>query len=1389
MFRLKRSLTFSKPALCFVIVLFALVSKAQINAQPGDPYFGEVAIGSSKTLGASDGIFVRLQCGAPAGQFCPPSKFLSVSMYRGIDFRIVEDKCTGVVTPPLANGEYFDCGVSVEFTPTIVEYQEDGVDFEIDNGVGTLTAVASVSGRGIWTSATPTPTPAPTPNPTPTPTPSPTPSNFPKPTDLFAPLWQAITSKFAPVCAAGSIIHVDNRSVGESVDVVGAPFSLYYFSDRVIGRKDNNTIKIPLTGTNVSGLGGVVMNIQYGSRTVNEFYPPLPNQSYDFVWDGKDENGNLVEGSIPVQIAIVYLNADGSSPYAIYPLTVGGYQAAATGLGAWTPSNHHFYDTQLKRINYGNGISLPVDPIAYKGNLLVVSNSGDEAYIFDASGRHLETRNAITNALIMTFGYDLNGLLISETDSFGNKTVINHNGAVPTSIVSPYGQTTLLSVDQNGYLSRIANPAGNAYAISYSANGLLTSFTKPNGHTSLMTYDAGGKLLKDQGAAGDSSTFAESTENGIKTIQKLTSLNRETLYTSSDDGTNLNRATRLPTGETSSTLESTYSSQSTSLQSLITQATNVDDERFGSMSPVTSAVQSSIANTSYASRSNITQTVATRNGDVLDVDQLLVSTMIDSDSRKTFVSKYDGNLRTSSSVTPEGQISKTIYGQSGQVISTQQGQLTPSSFSYDQRGRLSGITQGSRKSLLTYDAFGNVGMIQNALGLKTSMKYDNAGRLSEEIRPDGKSLKYSYDAAGNLASLTPANNFVHQFSVNLSEDPAGYLPPKVGGISTGATLYSYNLDRQVTQVSMPNGTSLIYSYEPASGRLVSVAGSKGSLALSYNSVTKQLSSIQTNDGVATGYEFVGPLKTKEVTISALGSQVVNLDYETNMSLSSLSLSSRAGLERAVSISYDRDGRPIQIGDEKFAIDAQSGLLKTSSVGVVSQNLNYNSFGEQTVDTYKAGSKQIYSAEMVRNALGQITQRTENVNGKKVRFDYAYDNLSRLTSVKTNGLKILSYSYDANGNRVGTSELLGLIKIKEKYDEQDRLISNGEVTYSYDQMGNRMKKSVPVGKKKSDDTLYSYNSFGQLTSVTLPNGKQIEYLIDGLGRRIGKRVNGKLVQGFIYQSQTQVAAETDGNGVVVKRFVYGQKPNVPDYMITKDGTFRLITDQVGTLRMIVDVSNGKIVDESISTAFGEITLDLKRFSIPFGFAGGLYDRDTGLVHFGAREYDPQVGRWISKDPIEFKGGDTNLYGYLLNDPVNLIDPSGLVGIVVNGGHATGASSSPGTCGDGNSNEAGGGIYLGTENGSLVGGATTTAGVGHSSTGIAAGVGVGVTIVFGNMSSTVGPGVNQNIVVGPASMTFSYDSSGKLVSIGVGLGGHGMGLGQFFNNVTTTLTPFF
>lgn len=115
--------------------------------------------------------------------------------------------------------------------------------------------------------------------------------------------------------------------------------------------------------------------------------------------------------------------------------------------------------------------------------------------------------------------------------------------------------------------------------------------------------------------------------------------------------------------------------------------------------------------------------------------------------------------------------------------------------------------------------------------------------------------------------------------------------------------------------------------------------------------------------------------------------------------------------------------------------------------------------------------------------------------------------------------------------------------------------------------------------------------------------------------------------------------------------------MPDFMVAAGTTFRLITDQLGSVRQVVNASTGVVAQEITYDPFGEVISDSNPGFQPFGFAGGLYESLTGLTHFGAREYDAGLGRWTSVDPIGFGGGDTNLYGYVVQDPVNLMDPSG------------------------------------------------------------------------------------------------------------------------------------
>jgi len=154
----------------------------------------------------------------------------------------------------------------------------------------------------------------------------------------------------------------------------------------------------------------------------------------------------------------------------------------------------------------------------------------------------------------------------------------------------------------------------------------------------------------------------------------------------------------------------------------------------------------------------------------------------------------------------------------------------------------------------------------------------------------------------------------------------------------------------------------------------------------------------------------------------------------------------------------------------------------------------------------------------------------------------------------------------------------------------------------------------------------------------------------------------LVQGLLYRDALNPVAELDGSGSVVSRFVYGTRSNVPEYLVRGGATYRIVSDHLGSVRLVIDASTGVVAQRINYDAWGVVTQDTNPGFQPFGFAGGLYDADTGLVRFGARDYNPEVGRWTTKDPIRFEGGDGNLYGYVLNDPVNLVDPDGELAFV-------------------------------------------------------------------------------------------------------------------------------
>jgi RHS repeat-associated protein len=269
------------------------------------------------------------------------------------------------------------------------------------------------------------------------------------------------------------------------------------------------------------------------------------------------------------------------------------------------------------------------------------------------------------------------------------------------------------------------------------------------------------------------------------------------------------------------------------------------------------------------------------------------------------------------------------------------------------------------------------------------------------------------------------------------------------------------------------------------------------------------------------------------------------------------------------------------------------------------------------------------------------------------YEYRYDALRRLDQVKIDGVVEEEFTYDANGNRL-TYFKQGVGTVSATYDDQDRLLTYGTWVFTYTANGELETKTDTA---TSEEWLFQYDALGNLVSVGLPNGDLVEYLVDGMGRRVGKKKNGVLLKQWIYRDALKPVAELDGAGALVSEFVYGAKANVPEYVIRGGATYRVVSDHLGSPRRAVNVANSSDVPFSASYgSFGE-TMGIGIEWIPFGFAGGIYDSDTGLTRFGARDYDPVTGRWTTKDPQRIGRDGANLYVYATNDPVNRRDATG------------------------------------------------------------------------------------------------------------------------------------
>ena len=962
---------------------------------------------------------------------------------------------------------------------------------------------------------------------------------------------------------------------------------------------------------------------RFGNGNPHAFIRKIDTRGIVTTVAGTFPSGNAGDGGPPAQ-------AQFSWPEGIYISPDGSLYIADPG------------NSRVRRI----GQSLPGTGLT---SFSIPSEDATVLYDFDASGRHVATRHALTGAPLYQFYYDQLGYLSQVMDGNGNATVIERAlGGAPAAILSPYGQRTALASDENGYLESLVNPASETTRLSYAEGGLLATVTIPKGDPYKFTYDNKGRLIKAEDPSNGSNTLSRADFGNGYEVTLTSAMNRITTYRLerlSSGGQH--KITTLPDGTRNETLWASDGSLSeTSSSGLTTNLVQGPDPRFMMMSPLPKIQTMATPGNLIYSAAIGREVYLT---DPKDIFSLFNQTDTLTINGRAYITSYDAPTKTFADITPEGRQSTSTIDNLGRVTQRQVAGLLPRSYSYDSRGRVSTVTLGSgvdaRITSFAYNAGnGYLETITDPMDRSVRFESDAVGRVTKKILPDGKEILYSYDANGNQTSITPPGKPEHSFTYTPVDLLSKYIAPSVAAENSTTELFS-NPDRQPSGVLWPDGQSMDLNYDSA-GRMSAIMPDN-QRGYAYDSVTGRLTSI-TSPAQLLAFSYDGSLLTSESWTGTIAG-TVSRSYDNNFKIASISINGG----NTVAFTRDNDNLLIKAGDLSLTRNSQNGLITGTTIGNVTDSRSYNGFGE--IDTYSAAYSGggFYSVHYTRDQLGRTTRKEETSGGTTSTNDYVYDLAGRLTEVKRNGATSAQYTYDDNGNRL--SAAIAGNTISGIYDAQDRLTQYGSTTYAYSGKGELVSKT-----EGGQVTSYQYDSLGNLTGVTLPGGTRIEYAIDGSNRRIGKKVNGNQAQGFLYKNLLKPVAELDGVGNVVAVFVYGSKTNVPDYMVKSGNTYRIISDDLGSPRIVMDVATGTIAQQMDYDEFGNVLSDSQVGFQPFGFAGGLYDPDTVLVRFGARDYDPAIGRWTAKDPIGFAASDTNLYAYVQNDPMNFIDPTGLKG---------------------------------------------------------------------------------------------------------------------------------
>ncbi|NJM21690.1 MAG: hypothetical protein HC907_24750, partial [Richelia sp. SM1_7_0] len=952
-----------------------------------------------------------------------------------------------------------------------------------------------------------------------------------------------------------------------------------------------------------------------------------------------------------------------------------------------------------------------------RGNLLenIDSNGLKTTYEHDENGQ-LRFMTA-PDGQVTEYGYDELGNINRMVDSRGNEVKADYDGngrvdKATTSFVlnsETYSQWIDYDYDDNGRVISNTNSHGNSQSTTFDALGRTKTMTDEFGNVTSYRYDLQGTSQQNNNTTTPGSVVTRIDEITMPDTTPDNNSDNPKVTRKYDQNNKL-LAEISPTG-----LETryVYDELGRLIETIIPDQTpnNWDDNpkiKVGYSAAGRVKSQTDIfGNEQEYDYNNLGQLTLFR--DVLDNETTYtyntggqIESITDPRNRKTQY-LYDDKARLKEAIYFDDSRYKLTYDELGRVKTETNELNQTNTYEYDAFSQVNAVINAlNERSEFEYDHRQNLIRVTDASQHTTRHKYDEYGRKIETIFHNNDKVSMAYDQFSLLTSITDENLNTTKYSYNNLSQLTKIEQPKQlvdGNLEDVITEYRYdNLNRlreiedannnvtkyeyddfyrptatilplgqrnqtvydefgQIVSETDFNGDTINYTYDSI-GRLQQESFTDSRInprSYTYDSVTSQLKTVTDVRGV-TAYNYDN--RDRLFEIIQPNSEYVRYGYDLLDNLTSLTTRSQTttyGYDDLNRLDTVKDGNRL-LADYDY--DKVGNLIQTKLANGSVESNQYDTRNRLTQITTKNVTGTIFSDfKYTLDAVGN-RRKVEEFDGRTV--DYTYDSLHRLTEEKitdTDGNRTIGYTYDKSGNRLNKTDTLeGLTTYS--YDANNRLknLTNGGIVtnFTYDNNGSL--------KQRSDGTqtvTYDWINDGENRLIGVNDGtNQTQHIYDAFGDRVASITDGvrnNYLSAPIWNLPS-VLMEYDSNGQITADYTHGNGL-VRSRRDGREGFYH--TDAIGSTRLVTD-NVGLITDRYDYDAFGLLLNQEGTFGNSFGFAGEQRDAGTGLDYLRARYYDPNLGRFISKDAYPgtmFDPYSQHDYQYAHANPVRFSDPTG------------------------------------------------------------------------------------------------------------------------------------